>query len=236
MKSPYEELSCERRDPGSRRDRIAASLRGFGPLGIGAILVILSGNTIVTPLSAVLVFLWARLSRTRLSMIGFAPPENWTRTIVAATAFGCAFKLLMKAVVMPLLGAPVTNQAFHYLVGNTSALPEILYVVLIGAAFGEETLFRGYAFERLGALLGRRFWAEVLIVLITSAWFGWEHYALQGVAGVQQATLVGIVFGAIFAITERLWIPMIAHAAFDLTAVAIIYWNLESAVAHIIFD
>lgn len=29
---------------------------------------------------------------------------------------------------------------------------------------------------------------------------------------------------------------MIAHAAFDLTAVAIIYWNLESAVAHIIFD
>jgi hypothetical protein len=28
---------------------------------------------------------------------------------------------------------------------------------------------------------------------------------------------------------------MCAHAAFDLTAVAIIYWNLESAVAHLIF-
>jgi hypothetical protein len=26
-----------------------------------------------------------------------------------------------------------------------------------------------------------------------------------------------------------------AHAAFDLTAVAIIYWDLESAVAHSIF-
>jgi hypothetical protein len=28
---------------------------------------------------------------------------------------------------------------------------------------------------------------------------------------------------------------MIAHVAFDLTALAMIYWNLESAVAHLIF-
>jgi hypothetical protein len=28
---------------------------------------------------------------------------------------------------------------------------------------------------------------------------------------------------------------MFAHAAFDLTALAIIYWNLESKVAHLIF-
>jgi len=29
---------------------------------------------------------------------------------------------------------------------------------------------------------------------------------------------------------------MAAHAAFDLTALAIIYWNVESAVAHLIFN
>lgn len=28
---------------------------------------------------------------------------------------------------------------------------------------------------------------------------------------------------------------MIAHAAFDLAAVAMIYWNLESTVAHLLF-
>jgi len=28
---------------------------------------------------------------------------------------------------------------------------------------------------------------------------------------------------------------MIAHAAFDLTALTLIYWNLESHVAHLIF-
>ncbi len=28
---------------------------------------------------------------------------------------------------------------------------------------------------------------------------------------------------------------MIAHAAFDLTAYVLIYWNLESLVAHLVF-
>jgi hypothetical protein len=52
---------------------------------------------------------------------------------------------------------------------------------------------------------------------------------------VQQATIVGLVFGATFAVTGRIFMLMIAHAAFDLTALAIIYWNLESTVAHLIF-
>jgi hypothetical protein len=29
---------------------------------------------------------------------------------------------------------------------------------------------------------------------------------------------------------------MCAHAAYDLTAVAIIYWNVESKVAHFVFS
>ncbi|HEV2842918.1 MAG TPA: CPBP family intramembrane glutamic endopeptidase [Chthoniobacterales bacterium] len=141
----------------------------------------------------------------------------------------------MKAIVMPLLGAPPINQAFHYLVGNTGALPAILYAVTIGAGFGEETVFRGWLFERFGKFLGSGTRARASIVVITSVLFGLDHYALQGVAGVQQATIVGLVFGTIFAITGRIWLMIIAHAAFDLMAVAIIYWDLESAVAHFFF-
>jgi membrane protease YdiL (CAAX protease family) len=51
---------------------------------------------------------------------------------------------------------------------------------------------------------------------------------------VEQATIVGLVFGAIFTLTGQIWMLMLAHAAFDLTAVAMIYWNLESTVAHLI--
>jgi hypothetical protein len=47
---------------------------------------------------------------------------------------------------------------------------------------------------------------------------------------------VGLVFGTIFAVTGRIWMLMCAHTAFDLTAYALIYWNLESAVAHLVFE
>ena len=63
----------------------------------------------------------------------------------------------------------------------------------------------------------------------------WSHYPVQGLARVQQATVVGLIFGAIFAVTGQLWMLMCAHAAFDLTALAIIYWNLETDVARLIF-
>ncbi len=49
------------------------------------------------------------------------------------------------------------------------------------------------------------------------------------------ATEVGLIYGTIFAITGRIVMLMFAHAAFDLTALALIYRNLESDVAHLIF-
>ena len=72
-------------------------------------------------------------------------------------------------------------------------------------------------------------------MLLTAAWFALAHYPEQGLPGVEQALITGLVFGTIFAITGRILLPMVAHAAFDLTALAIIYWNLESKVAHLIF-
>ncbi len=169
----------------------------MGPLGILATLVILLvGNYPVAPLSGVLVLVWVWRSRTPWREIGYVRPQSWTRDLAIGIALGIAFKFLMKAIVMPLLGAPPINQAFHYLAGNRAALPGAVYLVLAGGGFGEETVFRGFLFERLGKL----------------------------------------VFGTIFAASGRIWIPMFAHAAFDLTALALIYCNLEPAVAHLIFQ
>ena len=217
------------------QDRLAARLRGFGPLGILAILVILAGNAIVVPLSAILVLLWAWRSRTPWSEIGYSRPRSWTLTVVAGIAFGCAFKFLVKIVVMPLLGAIPINQAYHYLAGNRAAIPGMIFTLIIVAGFGEETLFRGYMFERLGKLFGSSIGAKVSIVLLTSLLFGLAHFPDQGLAGAEQAEFTGLAFGTIFAATRRIWMPMFAHAAFDLTAYVLIYWNLESHVAHLLF-
>jgi membrane protease YdiL (CAAX protease family) len=221
-------------------DGFAASLRGFGPLGIVAVAAILLGGNIVAgnivmPVGAALVLLWARLSRTPWSEIGFVRPPNWFATLATGIAFGAAFKLVMKVIVMPLLGADAINRSYHYLAGNPAAIPATLFAMIVSAGIGEEIIFRGFLFERLGKLLGTGTAAIASTIVLTSLLFGLGHVANQGLPGAEQATIVGLVYGTIYARTRRLPMLMAAHAAFDLTAYAIIYWNVESEVAHLIF-
>jgi membrane protease YdiL (CAAX protease family) len=219
----------------STEERLAAQLRGFGPLGLLAILIILAGNFLFLPLSALLVLMWASLSQTPWREIGYVRPKSWTRTIAIGIVFGVAFKFLMKAIVMPLLGAPPINQAYHWVAGNTAALPAMLFLLIVGAGFGEETLYRGWMFERLGKLFGSSGWAKAAIVLLTAIVFGLAHYPDQGIPGVEQALITGLVFGTIFAVTGRIFMLMVGHAAFDLAALAMIYWDFETRVAHFFF-
>jgi membrane protease YdiL (CAAX protease family) len=221
-------------------DSFAAQLRGFGPVGILAILLILFTGNIVfpnmvsLPIGALLVLLWVRLSHTPWPEIGYVKPKSWITTIVIGLAFGVVFKLLMKAIVMPVFSADPVNHAYHFLAGNRSMLPAATWAMLM-AGFGEETVFRGFMFERLHKLTGSGIFSKIFIVLFTSVWFGVSHYSNQGLAGVEQAVITGLVFGTIVAATRSIWLVMIAHAAFDLTALLLIYWNIETDVAHLIF-
>jgi membrane protease YdiL (CAAX protease family) len=216
-------------------ERFAARLRGFGALGLLGILIILAGNLLMAPLSAILVLLWGKISRTPWREIGYVRPRSWIGTVMIGVAFGVVFKFAMKAIVMPLLGAPPINEAYHFLAGNTAAIPWMLYVIIAGAGFGEETVFRGWMFERLGKLFGQSVAARIGIVVITSLLFALAHYTGQGIPGVQQALVTGLTFGTIFALTGRIFMLMIAHAAFDLTALWMIYYDLEARIAHLIF-
>ena len=222
-------------DPPASDDRVARRLRGFGPLGILSILLILASNFLIAPINAILVLVWAKLSRTPWREIGYVRPKSWTWAVVIGIVFGIAFKFVMKAIVMPLLGAPPINEAYHFLAGNAAALPWMLYAVIVGAGFGEETVYRGWMFERLGKLFGPRAWTKPITVLITSALFASAHYGVQGLPGSEQAMITGLTFGTIFAITGSIFLPMVAHAAFDVAALAMIYWDVEPSVAHFFF-
>lgn len=220
-------------------DRFAADLRGFGLPGILAMVVILLlGNiflgNVLLPAGAVLVLLWVRRSHTPWREIGYVRPRSWIGSLVLGLVFGIAFKFLMKAIVMPLLGADAINPYYHYLVGNPAALPAALWTMTV-AGFNEETVYRGFLFERFGKLFGHGRWSKIFTVLLTSILFAIGHYFNLGLTGVEQAMITGLVFGTIFAATGQIFMLMVAHAAFDLTAVAIIYLNLESSVAHLIF-
>ena len=219
----------------SADERVARWLRGFGPLGIIAILIILGGNLIIGPLSAILVLIWVKISGTPWREIGYVRPRSWVKTILIGIVFGVALKFVMKALVMPLLGAPPVNQAYHFVTGNAAVIPMMLYTIIVTAGFGEETLYRGWMFERLGKLFGQSVPAKVAIVLTSALLFAAAHLTGQGIPGAEQALVVGIVLGSIFAVTGRIFMLMVAHTAFDLTALWMIYYDLETPIAHFIF-
>jgi membrane protease YdiL (CAAX protease family) len=215
-------------------ENLARKLRGFGPLGVLTFVIIAALGPVLEPLGTVLVLAWARASGTSLGALGFVRPRSWGRTTIAGIVFGCALKLFQKAIVMPLLGADPINRTYHDLAGNSAGLIVMAFYVLV-ASFNEETVFRGFVFERLGKLLGHRLTATIATVLVSSAWFSSVHYIEQGIPGMEQAAVTGLAFGTIFAVTRQIWIPMVAHAAYDVAAIAIIYWNLESTMAHLLF-
>lgn len=179
--------------------------------------------------------LWVWWSRTPWPDIGYVRPKSWLRTIAGGIIFGVMLKLLTKAVIMPLVGADPINRTYQFLAGNKAAVTGMALVVTVNGGFGEETFFRGYAFERGGRLLGSSPAVKVLLVLVTSALFALAHYPDQGLTGVEQAVITGLAFGTTFAITGRLFVVMIAHAVYDLTALAIIFYGQEERLAHLLF-
>jgi len=219
----------------ARSARLAESLRGFGVAGTLTFVVILVTAGLFTPAAVVLVLLWAWFSRTPWRELGLVRPRSWSRVIALGIVLGLAQKFVMKAIVLPLLGAQPRNPVFSDLPGHPDRLLILLVISVVQAGFGEELCFRGYLFERLGKLLGDGRYQRALIVLISAALFGALHFE-QGIMGMVNATIVGGTSAVIYALNgKRLWLLVVMHATFDIASFLIIYYDLEVAVSHLIF-
>jgi membrane protease YdiL (CAAX protease family) len=211
---------------------LAAKLRGYGPIGLAAIAIIVLATIYIELLPPVLVLLWAWAAKVPREEIGFAKPRSWAVTITGGLVVGVLLKLILKALLLPLLGAPTINPAFHYIVGNPAALAKMVVAVILLAGFGEEIVYRGYLFERLRRILGNGTGATAAIVAITTAIFALAHLATQGVPSAENAAFGGLAFALMYVFTGSLWLSIIAHASFDLAAIVIIYFDVENAVAR----
>ena len=187
-----------------------------------------------TAIAALLILVWVQQTRKPWRELGFVQPGSWPATIALGVVSGVLLKLVMKSIVMPLLGAPANNPVYQFVAGNPGALLGMIFVSIVIAGFGEELIYRCFLFDRLGKLLGQGAGARIATVVLTSALFAALHLFDQGRFGAEQALIMGLVYGSIYARTRSLWLPMILHAAFDLTAVFIIYLGLESSVAHLL--
>lgn len=80
--------------------------------------------------------------------------------------------------------------------------------------FAEELVVRGHLLPNFERLTG----SSLAALLITTASFAGYH-AYQGPYGVLSTGVIGLVYGAVFLATRRLWPLVLAHAATDLLAV-----------------
>ena len=211
---------------------LGSRLREVGPLGIAAAILIVAANLTIAPLGAIIVLAWRWIVGVSWRDLGFRAPRSWILTLIIGFAGGILFKLLMKALVIPLLGGPDINVAYHFVEGNRPAVIQMILTSVIAGGFGEEILYRGFLFERLERALGKSAASKIAIVLLTTALFASIHIPEQGPYGAVQAAFTGLTFATVYAVTRSLWLPIILHAAFDVTAVVMIYLGMESAVAH----
>jgi len=89
----------------------------------------------------------------------------------------------------------------------------ILSLATLAAATAEELVYRSYLLPHLRALLGRRW----LAVVLAGALFGMAHL-YQGVDGVVTSALFGILMGATFFLSGRVWPLILAHFLWNMSA------------------
>lgn len=103
------------------------------------------------------------------------------------------------------------------LVGRASGATTVLLVVVvvIGAPFFEELVYRGLLQRSVSGVIGR-WWGWIL----ASAWFSLIHFAPANYPGLFAA---GLLFGACLLLTDRLGPAVLAHLAFNATGLAIAF-------------
>jgi membrane protease YdiL (CAAX protease family) len=218
------------------RDRFAEHLRGFDAIGLMGFAAVALGILVAPPIGAVIVLIWAWLSRTKLRDLGLVRPRSWLGGLALGLVLGVALKVAMKAVVMPLFGAPAMNLSFQYVAHDNAAALDLATYAIYGTGFAEELVFRGFLFERMRKLFGESAAATLATLLIATSIFAVAHWQ-QGVYGVLNAFITGLVLGAVYlAVGRRLYVPMIMHTAFDLAALTMIYFGYEIRFSHLVFQ
>ena len=156
------------------------------------------------------VFLYVRAVEKRpLSSIGLRSPtwRTWVWGLCAAVVALIGIGLIY-GVVFRLFHLTMNMHAMNQLL----ALPRpVRFLVVLRAAIFEETLYRGYAIERLTELTGNR-WAAALISLFA---FTIAHISYWGAAQLLIAGFGGLVLTALYLWRRDLPCNMFTHFVTD---------------------
>lgn len=219
----------------SRRDAIGAFLLGrrwalaAELLLAPALLALRLAGAIRNPSLLILLIGWLSLwlRRSGWRALGLRRPAHPWRTVLLALGIAVAYDLLDIHALLPVLrgltGRSIQLESLGAMRGNVGALATWLVVTWTFAAFGEELAYRGYLLDRLADLFGRGRGATVAGAIVASVLFGFAHGA-QGMAGVADNVLAGVLFAVLYLATGRnLWLPILVHGFVDTTSFVLLY-------------
>lgn len=114
-----------------------------------------------------------------------------------------------------LLQQEVDTSAYGALEGDFSFVANFWWKAMISAAIAEEVFYRGFCFYFMERLLGSGTWQRVLIVVLTSIYFGISH-SFQGPTGVIGIMAASLAIGSVFYLSKRnLWAVILGHGLID---------------------
>lgn len=184
------------------------------------------------PILLLFVLAWVslRLRNMRWRDVGLRHPDRWLPTIGLALLIGVGYQVVDIFVFSPVLerltGEAIDLSLFGDLQGNLLLLILFLAVSWTEAAFVEEMFFQGYLFNRITDLAGTQRIGILIALMGTSLVFGAAH-AYQGISGVVDTALAGLVLGLLYLYAGRnLWLPILTHGVIDTVGFLIIYFGL----------
>ena len=171
-----------------------------------------------------------RLRHMHWRDVGLRRPDKWLPTIGLALVIGIGYQALDIYLITPLLqrftGESIDLSLFSILRGNLLVLLFFLLVSWTEAAFIEEMYFRGYFFNRLTDLFGRERLGILIALLGSALVFGAAH-SYQGITGVMDTAIAGLVLGLLYLLGRgNLWLPILVHGIIDTLGFLIIYAGL----------
>ncbi len=184
------------------------------------------------PVLPLLLVAWFSLRFRHLAWrdVGLRRPDRWLTTIGLALLIGIGYQLLDTVLIAPVLqrltGQSIDLSQFGILQGNLLLLVGALALTWTEAAFIEEMFFRGYLFNRVGDLAGQARTGTIVSLLVSSLVFGAAH-AYQGLTGVLDIFLAGIMLGLLYLYSKRnLWLVILTHGIIDTIGFVLIYAGL----------
>lgn len=192
-----------------------------------------------TPYLFLLGWISLRIRSLRWRDVGLNFDQPLLKLFVIGVVVGVGMEALELFATQPLLTKLLNKgpdlDEFRRLIGSIQLLIIGIVLAWVLAAFGEETVWRGYLLNRFADLFGRSTSAWIVSAILISLLFGLAHFP-QGPTGVIENVIDGAILAAVYFATNRnLLAPIIAHGIQDTVDVLLIYLGvypgLESRIA-----